>query len=117
LTDTLPSFPRWPAFPSSEYYDGSAPSAPVSRHRTYPPITRLAGAFAGAPDEWFPRSLLFGWRIRHPALPLRPRHGYAVDLHHGLPDWTQQTQPRVAHHPGNHRNSGCAPHTSPHPPG
>jgi transposase InsO family protein len=29
----------WPAFPSSEYYDGSAPSAPVSRHRTYPPIT------------------------------------------------------------------------------
>jgi hypothetical protein len=59
-TDTLPSFPMWPAFPSSEYYDGSAPSAPISRHRTYPPITRLAGAFAGASDEWFPRSLLFG---------------------------------------------------------
>ena len=85
LTDTLPPFPMWPAFPSSEYYDGSAPSAPVSRHRTYPPVPRLAGAFAGMSDEWFPRSLLFGSRIRHPALPLRPRHGYAVDLHHGLP--------------------------------
>jgi hypothetical protein len=37
--------------------------------------------------------------MRHPALPLRPRHGYAVDLHHGLPDRMQQTQPRVAHRP------------------
>src|SRR5664279_4357555 len=35
--------------------------------------------------RWFPRSLLSGRRVRHPALPLRHRHGYAVDLHHGLP--------------------------------
>ena len=26
-----------------------------------------------------PRSLPLGRRVRHPAMPLRPRHGYAVD--------------------------------------
>ena len=35
--------------------------------------------------RWFPRSLLFGRRARRPALPLRSRRGYAVDLHHDLP--------------------------------
>ena len=40
--------------------------------------------------RWFPRSLLFGRRVRHPALPLRHRHGYAVDLHRGLPAQAEQ---------------------------
>lgn len=43
----------------------------------------------GTDCGWFPRSLLFGQRARCPALPLRLRHGYAVDLHHDLPDPTQ----------------------------
>jgi len=36
LTDTLPPFPMCRAFPGSEYYDGSAPSAPFGRRRAYP---------------------------------------------------------------------------------
>ena len=70
-----------PAFPASEYYDGSAPPPPFSRQRAYP---RQGGTRRG----WFPRSLLFGRRARCPALPLRHRRGYAVDLHHDLPDPT-----------------------------
>jgi hypothetical protein len=49
-------------------------------------------------------------------LPLRHRHGYAVDLHHGLPAQAFDTRPGVPRdHPPSGR--GCAPHTSPHPPG
>ena len=29
--------------------------------------------------------LVIDRRVRHPALPLRHRHGYAADIHHGLP--------------------------------
>jgi hypothetical protein len=39
----------------------------------------------------FPRSLLLGRRVRHPAIPLRHRHGYAVDLHRGLPARLENT--------------------------
>jgi hypothetical protein len=35
--------------------------------------------------------------VRHPALPLRYRHGYAVDLHRGLPTRANHTQPGVPH--------------------
>jgi hypothetical protein len=35
--------------------------------------------------SWFPRSLSTVRRDRRPALPLWPRHGYAADLHRGLP--------------------------------
>src|ERR1017187_1945405 len=44
---------------------------------------------------WFPRSLSSDQRVRHPALPLRHRHGYAVDLHRGLQTQAKQTQPEV----------------------
>src|SRR5664279_4758653 len=47
--------------------------------------------------RWFPRSLLSGRRVRHPALPLRYRHGYAVDLHHGLPTPASNTGQGVPH--------------------
>ena len=38
LTDTLPSFPMYAAFPRPEYYDGSAPPAPSAG---IAPIRRL----------------------------------------------------------------------------
>jgi hypothetical protein len=44
---------------------------------------------------WFPRSLLFGRRVRYSAIPLRHRHGYAVDIHHGLPTQTDETRSGV----------------------
>jgi len=94
LTDTLPPFPRYPAFPRSEYYGGSAPPAPSAGVR--PIQTPYPGRI---PDRnghgWFPRSLLSGRRVRHPALPLRPRHGYAADLHHGLPSQATKTRTGV----------------------
>jgi hypothetical protein len=39
----------------------------------------------------FPRSRISGRRGRHPAVPLRPRHGYAVDLHRDLPGQPSRT--------------------------
>ena len=36
LTDTLPPFPMYAAFPRPEYYGGSAPPAPFDWRRTYP---------------------------------------------------------------------------------
>src|SRR5690606_24515495 len=48
----------------------------------------------------FPRSLLLGQRARRPALPLRSRRGYAVDLHHDLPGPTHTTVPTVPHPDG-----------------
>ncbi|HRY11546.1 MAG TPA: hypothetical protein P5544_16385 [Candidatus Nanopelagicales bacterium] len=36
MLDTLPPFPMWPAFPTPEYYDGSAPSTRFGQRRTYP---------------------------------------------------------------------------------
>ena len=74
----------WPAFPASDYYDGSAPSQAaqpttgLTRHRP----GRPAG---GADPGWFPRSPHTGRRGRCPAIPLRPRHEYAADLPRGLP--------------------------------
>jgi hypothetical protein len=41
----------------------------------------------------FPRSLRFDQRAWRPALPLRPRHGYAIDLHRDLPGQTCETLP------------------------
>ncbi|MFF8919597.1 hypothetical protein ACF08M_41540 [Streptomyces sp. NPDC015032] len=60
MLGTLPSFPLLRALPGSEYYDGSAPLAPIGRHRAYPRLTGLAGRVAGSGYERFPRSLLFG---------------------------------------------------------
>ena len=80
----------WPAFPSSEYYDGSAPPAPSAGNAPIPPGPPWPARTRWNGHEWFPRSLLFGRRVRHPALPLRSRHGYAVDLHHGLPARTSK---------------------------
>ena len=107
------NFPMYTAFPCSEYYSGSAPSAPSASiapilHR----LSRLREAVRIS-YGWFPRSLLSVRRARHPAVPLRHRHGYAVDIHRGLQAKTPQTLPGVPT-----RNEGqYAPLTSPHPPG
>ena len=56
----------------------------------------------GAAHRRFPCSLSFGRRVRHPALPLRHRRGYAVDLHHDLPGPAHLTDPTVPHQPRRH---------------
>ena len=73
----------------------------------------MAWSRPGNARGWFPRSLLSGRRVRHPAVPLRPRHGYAVVLHRDLPAQADDTQPGV---PACDERR-CAPRTSPHPPG
>ena len=67
------------AFPGSEYYGASAPPAAISRRRACPSLTRLARGGGG--HGRFPRSPSAVRPVRHPALPRRPRHGYAADLH------------------------------------
>jgi hypothetical protein len=42
LTDTLPPFPMYAAFPRSEYYGGSAPSAPSAGVAPIPAPATLA---------------------------------------------------------------------------
>lgn len=85
-----------PAFPVSEYYDGSAPCAPFSGPRAYPDATSLAGPPAPGPRHTrFPRSLCFDQQAWRPALLLRSRHGYAVDIHRDLPGQTCETLPGV----------------------
>lgn len=54
----------------------------------------IAGAQTGTPG-WFPRSPSTDRRVRWPAIPLRYRHGYAADLHHGLPTGDLDTGPGV----------------------
>src|ERR1035441_6720307 len=79
LTGTLPPFPMHAAFPRSEYYGGSAPPAPSAGIAPIPSLP-LAGTGHGSGHGRFPRSLLSDQRVRHPALPLRHRHGYPAAL-------------------------------------
>ena len=67
------------ALPRSEYYDGSVSPAPSAGVAPIPTPSSPDGRKVWNVREWFPRSLLSGQRARHPALPLRYRHGYAVD--------------------------------------
>jgi len=46
---------------------------------------RRAGRTGEGRTGRFPRSLQIDRRVRRPAVPLRPRHGYAAVLHRGLP--------------------------------
>ena len=83
------------ALPRPEYYDGAAPPAPSAGVAPIPapPLRSRGGTWSAR--GWFPRSLSSDQRVRHPALPLRHRHGYAVDLHRGLQTQAKQTQPEV----------------------
>jgi hypothetical protein len=82
--DSLPPFAMWPAFPASDYYGGSAPPW---QHQTTAvlPVTDLAGRWGGRRQGGSHVHSVSGQRGRCPALPLRPRHGYAAVLPHGLP--------------------------------
>ena len=102
-----------PAFPASEYYDGSAPSTPFGGRCAYPRRCTWPVHQRGPRRARFPRSLRFDRRAWRPALPLRPRHSYAVDLHRDLPGQTCETLPGV---PRPTTSDGNAPLTSPHPP-
>jgi hypothetical protein len=83
-----------PALPAPEYYGGSAPPAPSAGVAPIRPC--LPGREAGRNGHGrFPRSLLSGRRARHPALPLRHRHGYAAAFHRGLPSQAGQTRTGV----------------------
>lgn len=73
-----------PAFPASDYYGSSAPprrhrpamGVPAERLDAVRVRDRRGGSHVHS------RTLRRG---RRPAMPLQPRHGYAADLHHGLP--------------------------------
>jgi len=54
------------------------PTRAFGRRRLYPRTPPWHERDAGNARGWFPRSLLSGRRVRHPALPLRHRHGYAA---------------------------------------
>jgi len=112
LTDTLPPFPMCAALPRPEYYGGSAPPAPSAGIAPIPAALPPAEGEAGNGPGWFPRSQLPGRRVRHPALPLRHRHGYCrrqftVTSSSGLQDPPRSSPPVM--------KGGYAPLTSPHP--
>jgi len=66
------------ALPRPEYYGGSVPPAPSAGvapiRRPFPWPGNSCGTHAGSSHVHLP----CGRRVRHPALPLRPRHDYAV---------------------------------------
>ncbi len=81
--------PRWGPSPCGRLSRPPTTTTPpphpggISRPRAFPPASgRLAGE---GPPGWFPRSPPDRWTGRRPAMPLRPRHGYAAALHRGLP--------------------------------
>jgi hypothetical protein len=74
----------WPAFPASDYY---GPSVPSRRHQpaTGLPTCRPGRAAGRDQQDGSHVHSRIVRRDRRPAMPLQPRHGYAADLHHGLP--------------------------------
>ncbi len=75
----------WTSYDTDGDYGDSAPPGAFSRRCTNP--NHRAGSLeAGSRHRASPCSPLLSRSRRSPALSLRPRHGYAADLHHGLPD-------------------------------
>ena len=98
LADTLPPFPMCTGSPRLGVLRRLRPTRAFGRRRAYPhPPRRLAGRMWSS-HGWFPRSLLFGRRVRHSAIPLRHRHGYAVDIHHGSPNPGKRDPVRICPH-------------------
>jgi len=103
------------AFPGSEYYGDSAPPTPSVGIAPIRRPSPLAEEQRWNVREWFPRSLVSGRRVRHPALPLRYRHGYCRR------PFTMASKPKPTRpdleFPCPTMMGGCAPRTSPNPPG
>ena len=74
----------WPAFPTSDYYEGSARS-PGQQLTTSLPAAGLTGRRGGQPKDRSHVHRLTDRRVRRPALPRQHRHEYAAGLPHGLP--------------------------------
>jgi hypothetical protein len=73
----------------------------------FPPNPARPAEPGTGPPGWFPRSPSTDRRVRCPAMPLRHRHDYAVDLHRGLPtgDINQpESSPPRHEGAGAHRN-------------
>jgi hypothetical protein len=86
LRETPAALPHVPGFPRLGVLRRLRPTRPVQRSMH---LSRPVGWPPTAPGTvtgWFPCSLLFVRRRRSPTWSLRHRHGYAADLHHGLPD-------------------------------
>jgi len=79
LDDTLPPFPMCAGFPRLGVLRRLRPIRAFGGHRAYPDTSPWKGLTKRSAHGWFPRSLLSGRRVRHPALPLWHRCGYAVD--------------------------------------
>jgi len=90
------------------------PARAFGRRRAYPLPVPWKRTGKGNVRGRFPRSLLSGRRVRHPALPLRHRHGYAAG-NSPWPPGPDSGDPARSSPPV--MKSGCAPQTSPNPPG
>jgi len=74
----------WPAFPAADYYGSSAPPRRHQPTACLPGDQRAAGRGGGHRGG----SHVHWWTVRRgrcPTMPLQHRHGYAADLHRGLP--------------------------------
>ena len=107
----------WPAFPTSDYYDGSAPSRPDQSAVRPIPATHLAGAVVERRPGWFPCSLLFARRRRCPTLPLRHRHELRRRPSPWPPGRRCKPSRRVPRPPRNQRNDQVRTAPGPDPPG
>lgn len=86
LRVTAAALPHVPGSPRLGVLRRLRPTRPVRRSVRLSRTVRWMRATPGAVVGWFPCSLLLVRRRRSPTLPLRPCHGYAADLPHGLPD-------------------------------
>jgi len=78
----LASFAMHAPLARPDYYEASAPSAAISRHRACPPPGWRPGGKGNRGR--FPRSLRIARPGRRPAIPRQHRRAYAAGFQHGL---------------------------------
>jgi len=81
----LGPFAMCPPLASPDYYGPSAPPRSHRRTTRQPAPARPGGGHRTGTTGRFPRSPRTDRWVRWPALPQRHRHGYAADIHRGLP--------------------------------
>jgi hypothetical protein len=95
-----------PAFPTSDYYGGSAPPGRY-QWTTHLPTPDLAGQGSGRRSGGSHVRCGIDRRARCPAMPLRPRPAYAADFRRGLPAGhinRPRSHPTPTGAPGVHRD-------------